>query len=238
MSGQRLKCGSYDEFQGKHKTIREGFSCWCYSAVTWSDFADEVPPLSGRPEDIEALEAMHSDVTPQSGQTRTVKVTVPFRERIGNEFYMEYRPKSYHQFEHRYSTPEDCEGSAIVRCRFTEILASNREEAWIRVLVLDVTMFPQLLVSCETYETDRPLVNFGGLTESRGIDLYVPFSQDPWKVIVLSAQGDVVETKTIYTDENGVNHLILMCECVYGQYLAHFGNIISTRIRAEQTNLH
>jgi len=207
----------------------EGFSGWSYPYMVWSDFTDEVPPLSKKRNFFDS-EEWHSDVIPQSGQTRTVKVCFPFEEKIGNEFYMDYTPKPDDLDDSK--SADDFERSAVVRCRFTELLVANDYEAWIKVLVLEVIMFRQLVTVCDAYETDKPLTDFGGcLGVGSGIDCREDCSEGPWKAITLDAQSDVTEEKVFFTDENGVCHLVWMNENPYNELISYFGNVIQKKTK-------
>jgi len=207
------------------RSTPEGFSGWSYPHMVSSDFTDVVPPILKEARNVTDSEEWHSDVVPKSGQTRTVKVCFPFEEKIGNEFYMDYTPKSGGLDDPK--SADDFERSAVVRCRYTELLAPNSYEAWIKVLVLEVIMFPQLVTVCDAYETDKPLESFGGILDAEsGVDCIEDCSEAPWKAITLDAQSDVVEKKVFFTDENGVCHLVWMNYWDGCEEISYFGNAI------------
>ena len=215
MSSLIFKCSSCDDFHEMDRDVPTGFSGWSYPEMLWTDFTDKVPPLS---KDL-VLRNLHSDVTPKVGQTRTLRVWLPFEETIGNEFYMDYSPKSVHL--NWYKSANDLARSAIVKCKFTEILESNDFQAWIKVLVLDVKMFPDLVNTFEPYKTGKALEAFASM-ECDHVDLF----EKAWKLISWSAQDDVTERKAIFTDRRGVRHLVWMSHDDFTERVSYFGNII------------
>ena len=59
--------------------------------MEWSDFTDEVPPLTQERWRItEEVKKIGSNNIPNVGDVRTVRVMLPFEEEIGSEFYMDY----------------------------------------------------------------------------------------------------------------------------------------------------
>ena len=115
MSILKFKCRCCNSYHDINRTIPVGFSGWSYPDMEWSDFTDEVPPLSQERWRItEEVKKIGSNVMPRIGDVRTVRVKLPFEEEVGNEFYMDYMPAS--AFLDGFETADQFENSAIVKC--------------------------------------------------------------------------------------------------------------------------
>lgn len=223
MSVLKFKCKCCNSYHDINRTVPTGFSGWSYPGMEWSDFTDDVPPLSQERWRItEEVTKIGSDRLPQIGEIRTVRVKLPFEEKIGNEFYMDYMPVS--AYLDSFERADQFEKSAVVECRFTEIIAADDYNAWIKVKVLDVIMFPQLAEAFPAYKTDESLEYFWTGCSCTDIDA----DDAPWKLISWNAQGDVYEGKVIFTDTGGIAHIVWMNIEDFFNHISYFGNIIQT----------
>lgn len=223
MSVLKFKCRCCNSFHDIKRTVPTGFSGWSYPGMEWSDFTDEVPPLTQERWRItEEVKKIGSNNIPNVGDVRTVRVMLPFEEEIGSEFYMDYMPVS--AYLDSFETANQFENSAIVKCRFTEIISADDYNAWIKVKVLDVIMFPQLAEAFPAYKTEESLEDFGTICSCNDIDA----DDAPWKLISWNAQGDVYEGKVIFTDAGGVAHIVWLNIEDFFTHISYFGNIIKT----------
>ena len=221
MSVLKFRCSCCNDYHDINRTLPVGFSGWSYPGMEWSDFTDDVPPLSQKRWRItKEVTKIGSDVIPAAGQIRTVRVQLPFEEEIGNEFYMDYLPVS--AFLDSFDTAEQFERSAIVKCRFAEIIASDEFNAWIKVEVLDVVMFPQLVKVYSEYKTSETLEVFWTMCTCVDTDA----ADGAWELMSWNAQGDIYEGKVIYTDADGVRHIVWLNIEDFFTHISYFGNIV------------
>ena len=221
MSVLRFRCSCCNSYHDINRKLPEGFLGWSYPGREWSDFTDDVPPLSQKRWRItKEVTKIGSDVIPKAGQIRTVRVHLPFEEDIGSEFYMDYLPIS--AYLDSFERAEQFERSAIVKCRFTEIIAADEYNAWIKVKVLDVIMFPQLVKTFAEYKTSSTIEDHMTMCSCNDIDA----EDAPWQLISWNAQGDIYEGKVICTDESGVRHIVWLTVEDFFTHISYFGNII------------
>ncbi len=208
-------CNSYHEMTKKFPT---GFSGWAYSNMEWSDFEEEVPSLSEKYWE-------HSDRVPKTGEFRIVKVQTPFDEKIGDEFYMEFVPE--YVFLNGYDDVEQIHDSAIVQCRFEEVIVADEYSGWIKVKVLKVILLSELFEVYPPFLTDCKLEEYVGTCECDETDS--DLVDTSWEIKYWTGQGDIGEVKTIYTDTNGFRHLILMNFYSWFDDVTYFGNIVEIK---------
>ena len=220
MSVLKFKCRCCKSYHDLNRTVPTGFSGWSYPAMEWSDFTDEVPPLTQERWRItEEVTKIGSNVLPKVGDIRTVRVMLPFEEEIGNEFYMDYMPIS--AYLDCLETADEFEASAVVKCRFTDIISADDFNAWIKVEVLEVIMFSQLAEVFPAYKVTSPLEDYGTMCTCTDIDA----EDGDWKLISWNAQGDIYEGKVIFTDVRGTDHIVWMNIEDFFTHISYFGNI-------------
>lgn len=185
--------------------------------MEWSDFEEEVPSLSEE-------HWNRSDRVPKTGEFRIVKVLTPFEEKIGDEFYMEFMPAS--AFFNDYENVEQIQDSAIVQCRFEEVIVADEYSAWIRVKVLKVILLPELSRAYLPYLTHCELEEYAGMF--RCDNIYTIDADAPWEDVYWTSEGEVGEDKMIYTDADGIRHLVLMHFFFIDNTITYFGNIVQT----------
>lgn len=223
MSILKFKCRCCNSYHDINRTIPVGFSGWSYPDMEWSDFTDEVPPLSQERWRItEEVKKIGSNVMPRIGDIRTVRVKLPFEEEVGNEFYMDYMPAS--AFLDGFETADQFENSAIVKCRFTELLSADDYNAWIKIRVLGVIKFARLAEKLPEYKTRESLEDFGTACCCNDTDA----DDAQWKLISWNAQGDVYEGKVLFTDVNGIRHIVWMNMEDFFTHISYFGNVTQT----------
>lgn len=198
------------------KSFPNGFSGWSYSDMEWSDFEREVTPLSEE-------HWSRSDRIPKIDEFRIVKVKIPFDENCGNQFYMEFMPAL--AFFNGYDNAEQVRDSAIVQCRFEEIILADEYCAWIKIKVLKVILLSELLEVYPPYLIDCELEEYAGAGKCVNSD-FMDVSQE---IKSWSAQGDIGESKMIFIDSNGVRHLVLMHYYDFFSNVTYFGNIVQVK---------
>lgn len=212
-------CGSDEAINRK---VKQGFEEIAYDGIIqWYDqsnsekYGDSLPSLD---EDhfIRGLE------TPRKGEQRFVKVQFPFNFDVGETFQSLFMPADSF-FNGWDEAPEELEQSAIVTCKVKAIADSNEYFAWISVEVLDVRMLYELYQYYPDSCTSEPLEQFDvELSRLQSVQ----FRYRNWEYYDWNAQGDVGEWKLIYTDNNGVRHLILMGEWDFHNSNVYCGNIV------------
>ena len=217
MSVLKLKCKCCNSYHDLNRTVIDGFAGWSYPCMEWSDFTDKVPALSKNPKDKTVF---ISDNIPKKGEIRTVNVRTPFEESVGNEFFMDYLPISV--YLNGFNTSMDFNRSAIVKCRFAELISSDGYNAWIKVEVLNTIMFSELINTFNEYKTDNSLEDFGTMCTCIDIDA----EDAPWKLIAWNAQGDIYEGKAIHTDNSNIPHIVWLYHEDFFTKVSYFGNIV------------
>ena len=187
--------------------------------MEWTDFDEDVPPLTQERRKAGEVTNIFSDNIPVTGETRTVRVKLPFEEEPGNEFYFDYHPASvYHRW---FVTGDDLERSAAVKCRFEKIISADEYSAWIKVKVLDVIMFRELTEVFPAYRTELSLEEFDTMCSCDETEIDDP----PWQSKYWTAESDITETKAFYTDKNGIRHLVWLTIDDFFTHISYFGNI-------------
>ncbi len=211
----RFRCKYCSDHEIRKKFTKDFFG-WAYTDVEWSDFENEVPPLSEKYWE-------HSDRVPKMGEFRIVKVQTLFDEQIGNEFYMEFVPEDV--FYNDYEDVEQIRDSAIVQCRFEELILADACVAWIKIKVLQVITFPELFEKYPVCLTDCELEGYAGMDRCENIG----FMNAPWEEKYWTSEGEVGEDKMFYTDAKGIRHLVLMHYFFIDSTITYFGNIVQSK---------
>lgn len=231
MENLRFKCRGCQKYVRMNKKVCDAFSDWVYGCGQWSDFDENVPELSEQ-------NWVRSELTPAVGENRTVFVQSPFDEEIGNEFWLLYEPALLYFNGWGDCTEEDICKCAIVRCRFQKVLISNEYSAWIRVTVQEVVFLHELYKYYEEVRENVPIGAFEEIpketdfqndrwhvTSFEEIPEETDFQSDRWHVTSWTAQGDCGEIKWIYTDENGIQHLVMKLWYAFDEEVFYVGNI-------------
>lgn len=199
------------------KKIPNGFVDWAYSEMEWSDFETEaeVPSLSEK-------HWTRSDRIPKIDELRIIKVTSPFNEKCRNKFYIEFMPAL--ALINGYDNTEQLRDSAIVQCSLEKIILADEYSAWIEVKILKVILLSELPEIYPPFLTNHEIEGFDGISSYIDTDLM----DDTWKIMSWSAQGDLGEEKTFYTDADGIRHLVRMYYWNFCENATYFGNIVQT----------
>lgn len=217
MERVRFKCKVCGEYHDINKNTPAEFENWAYSKVEWSDFTDSVPPLSEE-------HWQRSETLPCVGETRIIKVLVTFDEVIGSEFYADYL--TAYAFFNGHETEEQFENSAIVKCRFEEVVLSDEYNAWIKVTVTEVLPYHKIAELLPPHYVYEDFEDYGGSkfndTENIG---------DKWRIISWSIQGDVGEIEYIFTDSKGIRHLVIFNQWMMSADVIYFGNVVKIEDR-------
>ena len=182
----------------------------------WSDLTENPP----------ALEEQHwerSEILPEQGEQRLIKVHYPFCCKTGENFRTLFQP-ALSAINGFGEPPEELNQSAIITCRLDNILSRNEHEAWISVTVTEMILLSDL---CRYYPAHvRPeLFEAFQSHNPHSVQCY-PFSWQNWKYDCWTAQGDVGEWKLFFTDETGKKHLILLETWGMCDSMLYIGNIV------------
>ena len=213
MERLRLKCKVCGEFHDIVKKAPAEFEGWAYSVVEWSDLTDQVPPLSEE-------HWPRSETLPRTGETRIIKVGVTFDEFPGNGFYADYRTAD--AFFNGHETEDQLGNSAIVKCRFDEVLLSDEYSAWIRVTVLQVLPYDKLAELLPTRYINEALEDYIQVDDTEDIG-------EKWRIITWSAQGDLGDTIFIFKDSSNVRHMVVRENWCMSKDIVYFGNVMEKK---------
>ncbi len=212
MGRVRFKCKNCGEYHDIDKNTPVEFENWAYSKVEWSDFKDSVPPLSEE-------HWSRSETLPRLGETRIIKVGVTFDESTGSEFYADYRTEN--AFFNGHETEEEFENSAIVKCRFDEVIISDEYSAWIKVTVTQVLRYDKIAELFPPHYIYDAFEDYSGLGGEGTEDI-----GKKWRIITWSAQGDLGDTLYIFKDSGNVRHLVVRLNWCMAEEIIYFGNVV------------
>ncbi len=178
----------------------------------WLAKGEDVPPLG---KDI----WLRSDEFPQVGERRIVKVGAPFKADIGESVSFLYLPANA-ALNDWDSAPEELELSAVVYGTFVKVLSSDLYAAWIEIVIEEVIPFPEVY---RHYPCRKVSSLFeGGFGEYTDLD----FRWDNWDYYMFTAQGDCGEWRLIFTDSEGVRHLVMFYEYGIHEGYVQVGNAV------------
>lgn len=212
----KFKCRCCGEYVDEKAELIDGFIEIAYNSFEWLDRNEEIPVL-----DNEVWN--RSQELPNVDEYRYLKVLPPFYEETGDEFNVLYMPAmSYLNGWSEY--PDEIAKSAIIRCKFEQIMEADEFTAWIKVLILKVTKLKDL---CGVYPAgDNKLINRRELFGDDAIDFQ--FNYQNWRYSEWSVQGDFGQWHLIYTDSTGLSHLVLLGEWDFHADFVQCGNLIIT----------
>lgn len=216
MENLRFKCKVCKNCIKMNKEIQSPFSDWAYAGgAEWSDFKENVPDLSEK-------HWVRSERTPVIDEKRTILVYKPFDEKIGNEFWVLYEPALLFFNGWDGYSENEISKCAVVRCRFEKILISDEYSAWIEVSIKKTVFLHELYKYYGEIAADTPIDDFEGIPES---EYNTHFQNDTWLLKEWNAQGDCGEMKWIYTDKDGVRHLVMQIKYGFDESVLYIGNI-------------
>lgn len=172
----------------------------------WLAKGEDIPPLD---KDI----WLRSDEFPQVGERRIIKVNAPFRADIGDCLSLLYLPANA-ALNDWDCAPEELELSAVVHGTFEKVISNDLYAAWTEIAVEEVIPFPELY---KRYPCRKVSSLFeDGFGEYTALD----FRWNNWERYAFTAQGDCGEWRLIFTDSEGVRHLLMFCEYgLHGGYV-------------------
>jgi len=177
--------------------------------IEWSDFdnIDDVPSLD---EHI----WQRSENTPIVDCQRFVRVKFPFNYETGEEFNVLFMP-AWSMFNGWKEYPEEISKSAIVHCRFDEVISSDEKYAWIIITILNVLPLGEICEKCMPirkpsfkFDNDNHILEFT-------YENYMFYSNSAWR-----------NWSLIYIDDSGEKHMILDCCWDEHQTRVWFGNMV------------
>lgn len=204
-----FKCPVCDREPGQKPSL--DFAIELYeNAVDWPENGKQIP-LDKKYYD--RLQNM-----PQAGEKRIVRVTYPFHQEIGEEFWSLFMPgMSY--FNGWEEAPEELFQSAVVKCCMEQVLEKHIKEGWIQVTILEVIPLQEIAKRFQAIENGENSAYF--VTECEDL-----FEYKCWKYYSWNCQSDVGGWALVYVDEACVNHLILANEWLMCNEQTYCGNII------------
>lgn len=186
-------CGSTETLS---KSSGSSFYDIAYDDILqWSDFnsIDDVPDVEAKWE--------RSDITPCEGTDRIVRANFPFNFEIGDTFHVLFMPAlSFFNSWEEY--PEEISQSAVVHCKFDEIISYNDKYAWIIIHIIKVTPLDKLH---ETYP-QAIMEKFEPENKKRA----TLFEYGSWSIYYDSCE-DWGNWYLFFTDSNMEKHMILAC---------------------------
>ncbi len=212
-----FKCSCCKNYIKMKRKVLENFSDWAYyGGIEWSDFSEDVPDFSEK-------NWSRSETIPVVNENHTLYVCKPFDESIGNEFWILFQPALcyFNGWDEVYESEID--KCAIVRCKLSKILKRNEYEAWIVVRIQEVVLLNELYNYFKPCVVNKDINIFDGIPENTYQLLY---KNKKWLVTYWNSQGDCGEDKWIYTDDNGVRHLVMQSWFDFDQSILYIGNII------------
>lgn len=187
---------------------------WMYSVDVYVKSDQEPPPLEDK------WNRLYNSEIPREGSYRVLRVHYPFVPDIGDVFYALFVPEMS-LLNGWDDNPEEIEQSAVVSCRFEKIIDRNDYFAWIYVEIFDVIMLQDLYKTYLPQTDDRALEELGYSDEP-----YI-FEYKNWSYYDCNIQGDLGQWKLIYTDMEGIRHLVLWGDWSFHKSEVYFGNIVS-----------
>lgn len=204
-----LKCPVCGK-EPKHK-ISSGFAMEVYDeCVEWPEDGELVPT------DEKFL--CRQEKMPQTDEVYTVKVIYPFQRELGEEFQILFMP-AYSYFNGWEECPEEIFESAIVRCRLEQVLEGHIKHSWVKVVVLEVIPLQEI------YKT-LPAVKYDENVAWSMEEYTDKLEYECWKYYSWNCQSDVGGWSLIFTDEAGMNHLVLANDWLMCDTHTYCGNII------------
>lgn len=204
-----LKCRACEHDDQPTQRVLLGFALIAYDdMLEWSDFVKDAPPANERC-------WVRSDTQPCVGEHRIVNAQCPFNFKIGDRFWVLYRPalSSLNGWE---DSPNEIELSALVKVRFVRTLSHGDYNAWVKVRVEDVLPLGQICDRFPARVIKRKDLwpQWGAFAEHPGCTCG-DFSLYSW-----NDQGDVGGWYVTYTDPSHVTHVIL-----YNEWYSHHDDI-------------
>lgn len=208
-----FKCRCCNQIVDEKPRFIEGLSKFAYNAE-WLEAGAPVPQLEER-------FWLHANALPKAGERRIIKVGfyTPFNSEIGDSFNVLFLPANS-ALNGWDNAPEELERSAIVSCVFEKVVSSDEYQAFVEISVNRVIPLPKL---CERHPRQRISKLFAG---GFGEHLKLDFTWKNWEYYSFDAQGDCGDWRLIFTDGEGVRHLLLQCDWGWHGGYVLFGNAV------------
>lgn len=208
-----FKCKCCGQIVDEKPRFVAGLSEFAYNAE-WLEAGEPVPPLEER-------FWARADALPKAGERRVIKVGfyTPFNSELGERFNVLFQPANS-ALNGWSEAPEEIERSAIVSGVFEKIVSADEFQAFIEISVTRVTPLSEL---CRRPFRKTESLFAGGF----GKNVELEFAWRNWEYYSFDAQGDCGDWRLVFTDGEGVRHLILLCD--WGWHGGHilFGNSVA-----------
>ncbi len=208
-----FKCKCCKQLVDEKPHFIAGLSEFAYNAE-WLENGEPVPPLEER-------FWIRADALPKTGERRIIKVGyyTTFNSEVGDSFNVLFLPANS-ALNGWDEAPEELERSAVVSCVFERIISADEYQAFIEIAINGVTTLPEL---CRRQFRKTESLFEGGF----GKGLQLEFTWKNWEYYSFDAQGDCGDWRLIFTDSEGVRHLILQCDWGWHGGFVLFGNSIA-----------
>lgn len=208
-----FKCKCCKQIVDEKPRFIAGLSEFAY-IVEWLEAGEPVPPLEER-------FWARADELPRAGERRIIKVGfyTPFNSEPGDSFNVLFLPENS-ALNGWEEAPEELERSAVVSCVFEKIIGADEYQAFIEITINSVTTLPEL---CRRPFRKTESLFAGGF----GKCLQLVFTWKSREFYSFDAQGDCGDWRLIFTDSEGVRHLILQCDWGWHGGFVLFGNSIA-----------
>ena len=206
-------CKACRKTEQLQKTVLKGFEIIAYdNIVEWLDILKDVPAINER---IWA----RALAIPLCSELRPALVRFPFNFELGEHFWTLFMPAwSYLNGWRDY--PHEISDSAIVKCRFENIITQSDDCAWVNLYVTEVIPLPTL---CEKFPAVVCNKYLNGIKE---IESHEVFEYKDWIEYSWSAQGDCGAWGLLYKSNIDNYHMVLYCEWGFHYSNVYCGNII------------
>lgn len=146
-----------------------------------------------------------SDVPPEVGNKRILRVQIPFDEESGGIFTNIFETAQMYLNGWEFADhPEDIYKASAVLCRLDEVIWSDDFSAFINVEILNVVPFSQLYKVIPETVTDYKIDDFG-----KDEEIQTEYEDEHLLYRYWSAQGDVGQVQLVYTEDNGKRHEVM-----------------------------
>ncbi|MCP1225314.1 hypothetical protein [Sebaldella sp. S0638] len=209
-TGEKLSflCNACNKTASPKKEVLDKFDIIAYdSMVEWSDFTKD--------DDLENKGEywQRSMEIPVKNESKIIRVHFPFNFETGESFWLLFMPGTSF-FNGWEEHPEEIDQSAIVQCRFDNILYQNENNAWIEVKISDV--IPLLDVA----EKFTPKQDISYLDSLKNREYTYMFEYKHWIYHSWGEQGDIGGWGLIHKHSTGKNYMIL-----FNEWSFHYDNV-------------
>lgn len=180
--------------------------------IEWSDFINEVPPLDEKV-------WQRSNSIPIPGQVKKVKVSFPFNMTNGEEFWVLFEP-ALSFFNGWDSYPHEIDTSAVVKCKFIDVVDKDSRSAWIEIEIIEAILLPEIVSRFEGKSNSLNHLEEFFVFRRRGM-----FKYNEWLFFDAGEEGDLGIWALIKKNIDK-HHLIAYGRWGFHESIVFIGNIL------------